>query len=88
MLTQLPPRRSICDVSFGFLPFTLLFGFASGAFSRGGTDPRLPVGFLDEDHSRLSRSRQDLLASPQAIRLHAEKLNTRPAWKQCLPIKS
>ena len=70
------------------IAFTLLFGFASGAFSRGGTDPRLPVGFLDEDHSRLSRSRQDLLASPQAIRLHAEKLNTRPAWKQCLPIKS
>jgi len=60
------------------IAFTLLFGFASGTFSRGGTDPRLPVGFLDEDHSRLSR--QDLLASPQVIRLHAEQLNARPAW--------
>jgi hypothetical protein len=47
------------------IAFTLLFGFASGAFSRAGTDPHLPVGFLVEEHSRLSRSRQpvDIAAS-------------------------
>jgi len=70
------------------IAFTLLFGFASGAFNRAGTDPRLPVGFLDEDHNRLSRFRQDLLASPQVIRLHAEQLNARPAWKQCSLVKN
>ncbi|MCJ7531325.1 MAG: hypothetical protein MUO64_09885, partial [Anaerolineales bacterium] len=40
----------------------------------GGTDPRLPVGFLDKYNSKLNRSRQDLLASPQVIHLHAEQL--------------
>ncbi|MCJ7531331.1 MAG: ABC transporter permease, partial [Anaerolineales bacterium] len=54
----------------------MLFGFASGAFSRGGTDPRLPVGFLDEDHSRLSRSLHDLLAASEIIRLEQGKAST------------
>jgi len=58
------------------IAFTLLFGFASGAFSRAGTDPRLPVGFLDDDHSRLSRSLHDLLAASQVIRLEQGKAST------------
>jgi ABC-type multidrug transport system permease subunit len=58
------------------IAFTLLFGFASGAFSRGGTDPRLPVGFLDEDHSRISRSLHDLLAASEIIRLEQGKAST------------
>ena len=58
------------------IAFTLLFGFASGAFSRSTTDPRLPVGFLDEDHSRLSRSLHDLLAASEVIRLEQGKAST------------
>lgn len=45
--------------------FTLMFGFA---FSGGEEDPRLPVGFLDQDGSRLSASLRDLLAASDAIR--------------------
>jgi ABC-2 type transport system permease protein len=47
---------------------TFLFGFAFGGFSKS-SDPRLPVGFLDEDNSPLSRQLQSLLASSQVIRL-------------------
>lgn len=57
--------------------FTLLFGFASGGFSRGATDSRLPVGFLDEDHSRLSRSLHDLLATSEVIRLQEDDFSTQ-----------
>jgi ABC-2 type transport system permease protein len=49
--------------------FTLLFGFAFGAFSRGLNDPRLPVGFLDQDGTWLSRSLHDQLAASDLIRL-------------------
>jgi len=47
--------------------FTLMFGFAFGGFG-GEQDPRLPVGFVDEDSSRLSASLLDLLAASDAIR--------------------
>ncbi|MFZ5918047.1 MAG: ABC transporter permease [Chloroflexota bacterium] len=47
--------------------FTLMFGFAFGGFG-GQQDPRLPVGFVDQDGSRLSASLLDLLAASDAIR--------------------
>jgi ABC-2 type transport system permease protein len=49
--------------------FTSLFGYASGGFGGGDTDPRLPVGYLDEDRSWLSRNLHDLLSESQVIRL-------------------
>lgn len=49
--------------------FTLLFGFAFGAFSHSLNDPRLPVGFLDQDGTWLSRSLYDQLAASDVIRL-------------------
>jgi ABC-2 type transport system permease protein len=49
--------------------FTLLFGYAFGAFNRGINDPRLPVGFLDQDGTWLSRSLHDQLAASEVIRL-------------------
>src|SRR5512136_1960386 len=48
--------------------FTLLFGYAFGGFG-GSSDARLPVGYLDQDGSRLSRKLHDLLAASKVIRL-------------------
>ncbi len=47
-----------------FMPviFTLLFGFAFGGFSSAG-DPRLPVGYIDQDNRRISQDLHDLLAN-------------------------
>ena len=53
--------------------FTFLFGYAFGGFG-GGEDPRLPVGFLDQDRSRISQKRQELLDDSEVIRLEA------PIW--------
>lgn len=52
------------------IAFTLLFGYAFGAFSSGGSyDPRLPVGFVDEDNSSTSRRLRSLLDASEVIRL-------------------
>jgi ABC-2 type transport system permease protein len=48
--------------------FTLLFGYAFGGFG-GSSDSRLPVGYLDQDNSRLSRKLHDVLAASKVIRL-------------------
>ncbi|MBM3129425.1 MAG: ABC transporter permease [Chloroflexi bacterium] len=52
------------------IAFTLLFGFAFGGFSGGASDTRLPVGFLDQDSSRLSKRLRDLFAESDIIRLN------------------
>jgi len=56
--------------------FTFLFGFAFGGFSPGGGDDRLPVGFLDQDRSRLSRQLRDLLEESDVIRIETNLLLT------------
>ena len=48
--------------------FTLLFGYAFGGFGSGG-DERLPVGYLDEDGSAISREILSLLNESEVIRL-------------------
>jgi ABC-2 type transport system permease protein len=48
--------------------FTLLFGYSSGGFG-GASDPRLPVGFIDEDDTWLSRALREQLEGSQVIRL-------------------
>ncbi len=48
--------------------FTLMFGFAFGGFGNGERDPRLPVGFVDQDGSRLSAGLLELLRASAAIR--------------------
>jgi ABC-2 type transport system permease protein len=75
-LTQLIRNR----MTFLFLlimpiAFTLLFGYAFGGFSRETPDPRLPVGFLDLDHSDVSRQLGGFLADSAVIRLdeHQER---------------
>jgi ABC-2 type transport system permease protein len=49
--------------------FTLLFGYAFGGFGGSSSDSRLPVGYLDQDNSRISRKLHDLLAASKIIRL-------------------
>jgi ABC-2 type transport system permease protein len=57
--------------------FTVMFGYAFGAFSSGGgSDSRLPVGYLDQDHSKISGQLHDLLAASKVIRLDQDQ--TRP----------
>jgi ABC-2 type transport system permease protein len=51
------------------IAFTLLFGYAWGGFGGGEADPRLPVGYLDEDGSWVSESLHELLSDSEVIRL-------------------
>jgi ABC-2 type transport system permease protein len=51
------------------IAFTLLFGYAWGGFGGGEADPRLPVGYLDEDGSWVSESLHGLLSDSEVIRL-------------------
>src|SRR3990172_1775342 len=53
--------------------FTLMFSLAFGGSSG---DPRLPVGFRDEDHSQVSRQLHDLLAKSQVVRLEENPSRT------------
>ncbi|MBN1219226.1 MAG: ABC transporter permease, partial [Anaerolineae bacterium] len=52
--------------------FTFLFGYAFGGFS-GTADSRLPVGYLDQDNSRLSNTLHSLLANSRVIRLDKDQ---------------
>jgi ABC-2 type transport system permease protein len=52
--------------------FTLLFGYAFGGFGGGASDSRLPVGYLDQDGSRLSKKLNGLLAASKVIRLESQ----------------
>src|SRR3990172_5429437 len=52
--------------------FTLLFGFAFGGFGGGESDPRLPVGYLDQDDSPRSRELHGLLDASEVIRLNED----------------
>lgn len=64
-----------------FMPvlFTLLFGFAFGgiSISNSDSDTRLPVSFLDQDHTPASAALKELLLGSQAIRL--ESVEVEPA---------
>ncbi len=48
--------------------FTLLMGFIFGGFSSGEADPRLPVGFVDQDESAISAHLLALLEGSDTIR--------------------
>ena len=66
---MLRDRRTFLFLLIMPILFTLLFGFAFGAFNRSLNDARLPVGFLDQDDTWLSRSLHDQLAASAVIRL-------------------
>lgn len=58
--------------------FTFLFGYAFGGFSGGGSDSRLPVGYLDQDDTWFSQVLRDQLADSQVIRLDEDRTRTYP----------
>jgi ABC-2 type transport system permease protein len=58
--------------------FTLLFGFAFGGAGGEGSDPRLPVGVLDQDNNPFSQALMKLLKLSDVIRLE-EKADRSPA---------
>jgi len=49
--------------------FTLLFGYASGAFSKDQSDSRLPIGYLNEDNRWVDQPLHDILAASETIHL-------------------
>ncbi|MCA9935824.1 MAG: ABC transporter permease [Ardenticatenaceae bacterium] len=56
--------------------FTLLFGFAFGGFGGGDDeDPRLPVGFLNQDAGTVSEDLVTLLAQSDVIRLVTDTMD-------------
>lgn len=57
------------------IALTLLFGFAFGGFG-ASSDPRLPVGWLDQDGSSTSRQLRQMLADSTVIRLVEDPLQT------------
>jgi ABC-2 type transport system permease protein len=63
-------RDSKTFVFLVFMPvvFTLLFGFAFGGFSSPG-DPRLPVGYINQDNRWISQELHDQLARSETVRL-------------------
>jgi ABC-2 type transport system permease protein len=63
------------------ITFTFLFGFAFGAFS-SVSDSRLPIGYLDQDDSKLSRDLHSLLAASDVIRLDENILLVPPDLEQ------
>ncbi|MEW5871088.1 MAG: ABC transporter permease [Chloroflexota bacterium] len=69
LLQLVRDRKIFLFYLFMPLAFTLLFGFASGGFSKEISDSRLPVGFLDQDGSWLSKQLHNLLDASQVIRL-------------------
>ena len=64
------------------LIFTVMLGYAFGAFSGGGSDSRLPVGYLDQDHSRISSQLHDLLAASKVIRLDQDQARSTSDLEQ------
>lgn len=51
------------------IAFTFFFGFAFGGFTKGPTDNRLPVGYLDQDNGTISQDLKGLLSGSTVIRL-------------------
>ena len=56
--------------------FTFLMGFASGGFSSGESDSRLPVGYLSQDDHWVTKSLHDLFDQSEVIRLDENIFNS------------
>jgi ABC-2 type transport system permease protein len=68
LLQLLRDRKTFLFLLIMPIAFTSLFGFAFGGFG-GSSEPRLPVGFLDLDNSKLSHLLHDQLAGSDVIYL-------------------
>ncbi len=68
LLQLLRDRKTFLFLLIMPILFTFLFGYAFGGFSKN-SDPRLPVGFIDEDDTWLSRDLKSQLAKSEVVRL-------------------
>ena len=68
LMQLLRDRKTFLFLLIMPIGFTLLFGLAFGGSGKK-TDPRLPVGFLDQDGSGLSADLKSLLENSNLIRL-------------------
>jgi ABC-2 type transport system permease protein len=68
LLQLLRDRKTFLFLLIMPVVFTVLFGYAFGGFS-SASDPRLPVGYLDQDGSAISRQLHDLLSGSEVIHL-------------------
>jgi ABC-2 type transport system permease protein len=78
LLQLLRDRKTFLFLLIMPIAFTFLFGFAFGGFG-GSADPRLPVGYLDLDNSKLSRLLHDQLVGSDVIHVR-ENLFQTPSW--------
>lgn len=69
LLQLLRDRKTFLFLLIMPVAFTILIGFANGGFTKAPSDPRLLVGFFDQDGTWLSSELQQLLASSKVIRL-------------------
>jgi ABC-2 type transport system permease protein len=75
LLQLMRDRKTFMFLLIMPVAFTLLFGYAFGGFG-GSSDSRLPVGYLDQDNSRLSRKLHDVLAASKIIRLDENQVRS------------
>jgi len=78
LLQNVREKQTFVFLLFMPIIFTLMFGLAFGGTHGAGGDPRLPLGILDQDNSRLSQSLVKLLGASDVIRL-VVKLGQSPA---------
>ncbi len=62
-------RKTLLFLLIMPIAFTFFFAIAFGGASQSTADARLPVGFLDQDHSALSGELEQLLTGSTVIRL-------------------
>jgi len=68
LLQLLRDRKTFLFLLIMPVLFTFLIGYATGGFSKA-SDPRLPVGYTDEDGTWLSRALQEQLRGSEVVRL-------------------
>jgi ABC-2 type transport system permease protein len=68
LLQLLRDRKTFLFLLIMPILFTFLIGYATGGFSKA-SDPRLPVGYIDEDDTWLSRDLRAQLTKSEIVRL-------------------
>jgi linearmycin/streptolysin S transport system permease protein len=84
-LTQiLRDRKTFLFLLIMPVAFTFLFGFAFGGFSKGESDPRLPVALINEDAGDLSLRLIGLLENSEVIAVKQDGKQTLADYEKSL----
>ncbi len=84
LLQILRDRKTFLFLLIMPIAFTFLFGFAFGGFSKGETDPRLPVAVIDEDGDGLSQRLVGLLEESEIIAVTQDTAKTLADYEKLL----